>query len=309
VQTELEDLAMSLIGETAGPPAAGAIKDATDATFAADVLDASRETPVIVDFWATWCGPCRQLGPALEKAVAATKGAVKLVKVDIDKNPAYAEQLRVQSIPAVFAFVDGRPVDAFMGALPDSQVKAFVDKLAKKGRGGISPLDEMLAAAKESLELGDMGGAAQAFAQVLQADPQNPKALGGLAKVYMASGDTERAGEVVAMAAPDAKDPDLDSVRAALALAAEAPSETAQFEKRLAADPDDHEARFELAKALAGNHQLEAAADQLLTIIEKDRAWNDEAARKQLLTVFEAAGQMSEISRNGRRRLSAILFS
>jgi putative thioredoxin len=300
---------MSLIGETAGKPAGDIIKDATDASFAADVLDASREVPVIVDFWATWCGPCRQLGPALEKAVAAAKGAVKLVKVDIDANPAYAGQLRVQSIPAVFAFVDGRPVDGFMGALPDSQVKAFVDKLAKMGKGGPSPLDEMLAMAKESLEVGDMGGAAQAYAQVLRADPENVKALGGLAKVYLASGDAERAGEILAMAPPGAKDPDLDSVRAALALAAEAPSETAAFEARLAANPDDHEARFELAKALAGAHRLEAAADELLTIIEKDRAWNDEAARKQLLTVFEAAGQMSEISRNGRRRLSAILFS
>jgi len=300
---------MSLIGETAGKPAADIIKDATDASFAADVLDASRDQPVIVDFWATWCGPCRQLGPALEKAVTAAKGAVKLVKVDIDKNPTYAGQLRVQSIPAVFAFVDGQPVDGFMGALPDSQVKAFVDKLAKMAKGGPSPLDEVLALAKESLELGDMGGAAQAYAQVLQADPQNVKALGGMAKVYMASGDAERAQEILDIAPPDAKDPDLDSVRAALALAAQAPSDTAAFEKRLATNPDDHEARFELAKALAGAHRLDQAADQLLTIVEKDRTWNDEAARKQLLTVFEAAGQMSEVARNGRRRLSAILFS
>jgi putative thioredoxin len=300
---------MSLIGETAGKPAGEIIKDATDASFMADVVEASRDQPVIVDFWATWCGPCRQLGPALEKAVTAAKGKVKLVKVDIDKNPAYAGQLRVQSIPAVFAFVDGKPVDGFMGALPDSQVKAFVDKLAKAAKGGPSPLDEVLELARESLELGDMGGAAQAYAQVLQADPANAKALGGLAKVYLASGDTERAREVLDMAPPDAKDPALDSVRAALTLAAEAPSETAAFEARLAKDPDDHAARFELAKALAGAHKLEKAADQLLTIIEKDRGWNDEAARKQLLTVFEAAGQMSEVARNGRRRLSAILFS
>jgi putative thioredoxin len=300
---------MSLIGETTGKPAGDIIKDTTDASFIDDVVEASKTTPVIVDFWATWCGPCRQLGPALEKAVAAAKGAVKLVKVEIDKNPAYAGQLRVQSIPAVFAFVDGKPVDGFMGALPDSQVKDFVAKIAKLGKGGASPLDDLLALAKESLDLGDMGGAAQAYAQVLQADPANVKALGGLARVYMSSGDAERAQEIVAMAPADAKDPELDSVRAALALAAEAPSDTAQFETRLAANADDHEARFELAKALAGKHRLEQAADHLLTIVEKDRGWNDEAARKQLLTVFEAAGHSSEIARNGRRRLSAILFS
>jgi len=300
---------MSLIGETTGKPAGDIIKDTTDASFIADVVEASKETPVIVDFWATWCGPCRQLGPSLERAVAGAKGAVKLVKVDIDKNPAYAGQLRVQSIPAVFAFVDGKPVDGFMGALPDSQVKDFVAKIAKLGGGGASPVDDLLALAKESLELGDMGGAAQAYAQVLQADPANVKALGGLARVYMSAGDTERAQEVVAMAPADAKDPDLDSVRAALALAAEAPSDTAGFETRLAADPDDHDARFALAKALAGSRRLDQAADQLLTIIEKDRTWNDEAARKQLLTVFEAAGHASEIARQGRRRLSAILFS
>ena len=300
---------MSLIGETASVAAADIIKDTTDASFMADVVEASREQPVIVDFWATWCGPCRQLGPALEKAVTAAKGKVKLVKVDIDKNPAYAEQLRVQSIPAVFAFVDGKPVDGFTGALPDSQVRDFVDKIAKLGPGGPSPTDEMLALAKESLDAGDMGGAAQAYAQVLQADAQNVKALGGLAKVYLSGGDMERAGEVVAMAAQDAKDPDLDSVRAALALAAEAPSDIAGIAARLDADPDDHQARFDLAAALAGQHKLAEAADQLLTILENDRSWNDEAARKQLLIVFEAAGQMSEIARNGRRRLSAILFS
>jgi putative thioredoxin len=301
---------MTLIGETAGKPAGDLIKDATDASFAADVLDASRDGPVIVDFWATWCGPCKQLGPALEKAVTAAKGAVKLVKVDIDKNPAYAGQLRVQSIPAVFAFVDGRPVDGFMGALPESQVKAFVDKLAKLAKkGGASPIDEMLEMAKESLELGDTGGAAQAYAAVLQADAGNLKAIGGLAKVYLASGDPERARETAAMAPPGASDPDLDSVRAALALAAEAPSETAGLEQRLAADPDDHEARFELAKALAAQGKFSEAADQLLTIIEKDRDWNEQAARKQLLTVFEAAGPTSEVARSGRRRLSAILFS
>jgi putative thioredoxin len=298
---------MTLIGETAGKPAGDIIKDATDASFMTDVVEASRATPVIVDFWATWCGPCKQLGPALERAVAAAKGAVKLVKVDIDKNPAYAGQLRVQSIPAVFAFVDGRPVDGFMGAVPESQVKAFVERLAKKGGG--NPIDNLLDLARESLELGDAGGAAQAYAQVLQADPNNVKALGGMARLYQQSGELERAREILAMAPPDASDPDLDGVRAALALAESAPSETAEFERRLAADPDDHAARLELAKALAGGGRMMDAVDELLEIIRRDRAWNDEAARKQLLTIFEAAGPASEVAKQGRRKLSAVLFS
>ena len=300
---------MTLIGETQGAPAAAdLIKDATDASFMADVIEASKTTPVIVDFWAPWCGPCRQLGPAIEKAVLAAKGAVKLVKIDIDKNPAYAGQLRVQSIPAVFAFVDGRPVDGFMGALPDSQVKAFIDRLAKQGGGG-SPVDELLDMARESLELGDLGGAAQAYAQALQMDPANVKAIGGMARLYQQAGDLERAAEVLEMAPEGAKDPDIDAVRAALALAAEAPSDTAEFERRLAADPDDHEARLELAKALAVSGRMMEAVDELIESIRRDRAWNDEAARKQLLTVFEAAGHMSDVAKQGRRKLSALLFS
>jgi putative thioredoxin len=303
---------MTLIGETTGQPAGKApgdiIKDGTDASFMADVIEASKSQPVIVDFWATWCGPCRQLGPALEKAVIAAKGAVKLVKIDVDKNPVYAGQLRVQSIPAVFAFDGGRPVDGFMGALPDSQVKQFVDRLAKQGGAG-SDIEELLEIARESQALNDLGGAAQAYAQILQVEPENAKALGGLAKLYLQGGEPERAREILEMAPPDAKDADLDSVRTTLALAEAAPSETADFEKRLAADPDDHEARFELAAALAGAGRMDEAADHLLSIIERDREWNDQAARKQLLKIFEAAGPMSDVAKQGRRRLSSILFS
>jgi putative thioredoxin len=291
----------------AGAGDKGHIKDATDASFMADVIEASRTQPVIVDFWAPWCGPCRQLTPALEKAVAAAKGAVKLVKVNIDENPRIAGQLRVQSIPTVYAFQNGQPIDGFQGALPESQVKAFIERLT--GPAEPDDIETLLGMAKESLDLGDLGGAAQGYAAVLQAEPENVKAIAGLARCYLAGGEMERAAEVAAMAPADAKDADLASVRAALALAAEGASETAPLERRLAADANDHEARFELAKALAAAGDLEAAADHLLTLIEKDRTWNDEAARKQLLTVFEAAGPASEVTKTGRRRLSSILFS
>ena len=290
------------------PDVGDLVKNGSDASFMADVVDASREQPVIVDFWAPWCGPCRQLTPALEKAVAAAKGGVKLVKINIDENPQIAGQLRVQSIPTVYAFQDGQPVDGFQGALPESQVKAFVERLA--GPAEPDDAEAMLALAKAALDAGDIGGAAQDYAGVLQLEPQNVKAIAGLARCYILGGDVERAAEVAAMAPPEAADPDLQGVRATLALSAAAPaSETTALDSRLAADPNDHEARFELAQAMAGKSDFAGAAEHLLRIIEKDRGWNEDAARKQLLTVFEAAGPMSEVARTGRRRLSSILFA
>jgi putative thioredoxin len=295
-------------GETATPDL---IVEGTDANFMTEVVDASRDKPVVVDFWAPWCGPCRSLTPVLEAQVKAAKGAVKLVKLNIDENPRVAQSLRVQSIPAVFAFKNGQPVDGFMGALPESQVKAFIERLT--GPGGPSEVDLILEDAAALAGEGDLGGAAAAYAEALQLEPGNVKAIAGLARCYLDGGDAERAAEIAAMAPEGAKDPELASVRAALALAKnaapEGDAETAEYEARLAKDPNDHEARFELAKLLAGKGRLETAADQLLTIIEKDRAWNDDAARKQLLTVFEAAGLSSEVAKAGRRRLSAVLFS
>ncbi len=297
-------------GKTAAAAADGAlIKEATDATFIADVVEASRHQPVLVDFWAPWCGPCRQLTPLLEKVVTAAKGAVKLVKINVDENPGYAGQLRVQSIPAVFAFRDGQPVDGFMGALPESQLKAFIDRLVGPVGAPSADVEALLAEATESVALGDVGGAAQAYAQILALEPDHLKAVAGLARCYLLNGDAERATEVLDIAPAGASDADLTAVRAAIALAAKGGAETAALEARLRTDPADHQARFELAQARAALGDFAAAADQLLRIIEADRAWNGDAARKELLTVFEAAGLSSDIAKQGRRRLSAVLFS
>jgi putative thioredoxin len=301
---------MSLVEPTS--PASGAddlIKDGSDAGFMADVIAQSKIQPVIVDFWATWCGPCRTLTPALEKQVRAAGGAVKLVKIDVDKNPAYAGQLRVQSIPTVYAFVDGQPVDGFQGAVPESQIKAFIEKLSG-GPAVNTDVEQLLALGEESLGLDDLGGAAQAFAHVLTIEPGNETAVAGMARVYLAGGDADQARQTIAMAPADSRNAAVISLRAQLALASAAPvGEAAALEARVRADPADHQARYDLSLVQAAAGDLQGAVTSLLDIVQADRDWNEQAARKQLLVVFEAAGLSSDIAKDGRRRLSSILFA
>ena len=294
------------------------IKDSGLDTFAADVLDASRQTPVIVDFWAPWCGPCKQLGPALEKAVNDAKGAVKLVKVNIDENPEIAQQLRIQSIPTVYAFKDGQPVDGFMGALPDSQVAAFVAGLAEGGgaggheHGGPDHAAEVLLIADEALAAGDIGTAAQAYGHVLQDFPGQPKAVAGLACCYLKSGDVERARTTLQLVRPDgANDEAIRAVEAELRLR-DNPAPRGELEllkAKLAADAGDHQARYDLALALDAGGDRDGAIAELLELVRRDRKWNEEAARKQLVTLFEAMGFADPRTVEARRRLSGLLFS
>jgi putative thioredoxin len=294
----------------ASPPETDIVKDGTDQGFMAEVVEQSRATPVIVDFWAPWCGPCKTLGPPLERAVRNAGGKVRLVKINIDEQPGVAGQLGVRSIPAVYAFDQGRPIDGFTGAIPESQIKLFVDRLA--GADMTAEIEPLLEQAAESIQLGDIGGAAQAYTVVLQLDPTNTKAIAGMARIAFSAGDIENAQEILAMAPPEkANDPDIVSVRAAIELAGNAANvgDNDELGAKVAANPDDLEARFEYAEALSARGDLEAASDQLLTIIEKNRDWNEGAARTQLLKVFEAAGPMSDVTKQGRRKLSAILFS
>lgn len=300
------------LGLSKAAPAGDAeiIRNATTATFAKEVIEASRSALVLVDFWAGWCGPCKQLTPILEKVVRTYKGKVRLVKVDVDANQAIAAQLRVQSLPTVYAFRDGRPLDGFMGAQPESTVKAFIDRLV-----GDEEADDLAAAiehADKALEAGDLQTAAETYAAVLQHEPQNVAALAGLAKCYLKSGDIERAEQTIALVPPDKADhAGLASVRAALELARTAANagDLAPLKAKVEADPADHNARIEYATALAAAGDKTEAVDQLLASIKRDRKWNEEAARKKLVQLFEAWGFKDPAAIEGRRKLSSVLFS
>ncbi|NPD13988.1 thioredoxin [Xinfangfangia sp. D13-10-4-6] len=292
------------------PAATDLIKDGGDATFMADVIEASKEVPVIVDFWATWCGPCKQLGPALEAAVTAAKGKVRLVKIDVDQNQMVAGQLRVQSIPTVYAFWQGQPVDGFQGALPASEIKKFIDKLTDlTGDGGLA---DALAAAEEMLEQGATADAAETFAAILGEEPENAAALGGLARSHIAAGDLDQA-EALLNAAPAkiATAKEVEAAKAQLELTRQAANAGPEAELQAAvdADPANHQARFDLAVALNASGKVEEAVDQLLELFRRDREWNEGAARTQLFTIFDALKPQDPIVLKGRRKLSSMIFA
>ena len=298
-------------GGSAGAGAGGdVIKDSSTAGFKADVLDASRQVPVIVDFWAPWCGPCKQLTPVIEKVVRSFGGKVRLVKINIDEHPAIAGQLRVQSIPTVYAFLDGRPVDGFQGALPESQVKQFVERLVGDSMG--ADLAEAVAEANKLLEAGDVQSAAEIFAAVIKEDRENVEAIAGLARVYLITGDLARAEQTLSIVPPDKQaNQAVASVKAAIELAKHgaAPDKTDELKAAVKANPADHQARIDLAMAYAAAGDKEAAVDELLESFRRDKGWNDQAARKQLVQFFEAWGPKDPATLDGRRRLSSLLFS
>jgi putative thioredoxin len=286
------------------------VKDTTTQAFVKDVIEESKRQPVLVDFWAPWCGPCKQLTPILEKAVKAAKGKVKLVKMNIDDHPAIPGQMGIQSIPAVIAFVGGQPADGFMGALPESQVVAFLERLTKDRIGGEA--QDLLKAADAALAEGDAAGAVEMYAQLLAEDSANVGALGGLARAYVETGALEQARQTLAMV-PEAKQNDaaVAAARAALELAEQAKTlgPIDELEQKVAANPLDHQARFDLALALNGKGQRADALEHLITIVKRDRKWNDDGARKQLVQFFDAWGPTDEATIDGRKRLSSILFA
>jgi putative thioredoxin len=303
-------------GAAAAANGADVIKNGTTASFMADVVDASHDAAIVVDFWAPWCGPCKQLGPALEKAVRDARGKVRLVKIDIDQNPEIAQQMRIQSIPAVYAFKEGRPVDGFVGALPESQEKQFESRLAAGAPGaaaGPSPIEEAVALAKEALAAGDTPRAANIFGQVLQHEPGNVDALAGLARAAIQRKDYAKARQALDRAPPEAaKHAEIVAARTALELAEageKAKGALGELRRRLEQDPKDHAARLELASALFASGAREQAIDELLDLVKRDREWNEQAGRKQLLKFFEAMGPTDPLTVATRKRLSSILFS
>jgi putative thioredoxin len=298
------------LGATTTAAADGYIKETTTQAFIKDVIEESRKQPVLVDFWAPWCGPCRQLTPILEKVVRAAKGKVKLAKMNIDEHPAIPGQMGIQSIPAVIAFVNGQPADGFLGALPENQVTAFIERLTKDKLGGEDK--DRLKLADAALADGDPAGAAEMYAQILAEDSANVPALAGLARCYIETGATDQAKQTLAMV-PEAKrnEPSVAAARAALELSEQAASvgPIGELERKLAANAADHQARFDLAVALNAKGQRQEALDHLVEIVRRDRKWNDDGARKQLVQFFEAWGPTDELTVAGRKRLSSILFA
>jgi len=290
-------------------PAGGAdvIKDSSTETFMADVIETSKSVPVVVDFWAPWCEPCKTLGPMLEKLVRQLNGAVRMVKVNVDENQQLAAQLRVQSVPTVYGFKQGQPVDAFAGALPESQLKQF---LAGLTGGAENPIDAALEEAKQSLDAGDFETALLMYRQILEQDQGNPKAIGGYVRALISNGQTGEATQIIAQLPPDyLKDPDIAAAKTKLELSQEAAGPVAELRARVEADPNDHQARFDLANALYSSDQVEDAVAELLELFRRDRAWNEDAARQRLLKIFEALGPGDPIAATGRRRLSSLVFA